>query len=84
MSLDILTAWVQRAIALYAKALPAAFERFIPKFLADINCRDEFIQLPQVFAIVDASLIFVTRPTVHQEQYYSGKASATAFRFKPS
>jgi hypothetical protein len=73
MSLHILTAWVEREIAMCVKALLAAFERFIPMSLADINSRDEFIQFPQVFAIVDASPIVVTQPIVHQEQYYSGK-----------
>jgi hypothetical protein len=41
--------------------------------LKDIRCEDKFIHFPQVFAIVDTSPIFVTRPNVHQEQYYSGK-----------
>jgi hypothetical protein len=72
-ALHVSIPWVQRAIAVCVKVLPAAFEHFFPKSLEDIHCDDAFIHFPQAFAIVDASPIFVTCPSLHQEQYYSGK-----------
>jgi hypothetical protein len=41
--------------------------------VVSVHCEEVLENFPVVFAIVDASPIFINRPSRHQEQYYSGK-----------
>jgi hypothetical protein len=65
---------ISRVIAHCLECLPGPFyTTCIPRSLQNVFPQRKFDNHPGIFGIVDASPIFIERPTNHQEQFYSGK-----------
>jgi hypothetical protein len=73
ISLSCPVAWVQRIVATCLTRLASCFDCFIAKTAQGIRCALTLESFPQVFGIVYASPVFISRPRGDQAQFYSGK-----------
>jgi hypothetical protein len=64
---------VPRIVATCLRPVAGALESLFTRSVGDVVCREFFPDFPHVFAVVDASPIFINRPSRHEEHYYSGK-----------
>jgi hypothetical protein len=64
---------VSRIIKTCLEETAKPLEALFPKDSVSVHCDAAFEHFPAAFAIVDASSIFMQRPSRHQTQYYSGK-----------
>jgi hypothetical protein len=71
--LGVSRALITRVVHQTLDDVQAPLEQFFPATQADIQCEATFDNHPDAFGIVDASPIFIQRPTKHQDEYYSGK-----------
>jgi hypothetical protein len=67
------TTCVSRIVEACLRETTAILEARMPSDSADVTSEEAFENFPAVFGIVDASPVFINRPSRHQEQYYSGK-----------
>jgi hypothetical protein len=71
--LNLKAARVLRIVDTCLTPVTDALGSLLPARLADVHCQKVFRNFPHVFAIVDASPVFINRPILSQQQYYSGK-----------
>jgi hypothetical protein len=72
-ALNVAYSTVARCICNCVQNIGRPPEAFMPRVLPDIDCQEQFQSFPGVFAIVDASPMFIRRPKRNQDYYYSGK-----------
>jgi hypothetical protein len=56
------------------RSIKESLHRFVPSTSPEVRCDYTFDNHREVFGVMDASPVFIQRPTWHQEDYHSGKS----------